>query len=75
MCPASGNDSRTNNLAGSVDTIQTHGHFTLDGHTRSHFIQLDAGKLDRVAVQAVFLSDGGNLRRHGAEMSLFRMEG
>jgi hypothetical protein len=36
---------------------------------------LDAGKLDRVAVQAVFLSDGGNLRRHGAEMSLFRMEG
>ena len=31
--------------------------------------------LDRVAVQAVFLSDGGNLRRHGAEMSLFRMEG
>jgi hypothetical protein len=57
----SGNESRTNNLAGSVDTIQTHGHFTLDGRTHSHFIQLDADKLEQVAVQMVFLPHPGNM--------------
>jgi hypothetical protein len=63
-----------NNLAGSADTIQTQGHFTLDGRTRSHFIQLDAGKLGRVAVQAVFLSDEGNMRPLGVRASLYVME-
>jgi hypothetical protein len=62
MCPACGNDSRTNNLAGSVDTIQTHGHFTLGSRTRSESIQFDAGELDQVVVQAMFLSHEGNMR-------------